>query len=172
MQRADVKTVMHTTQCPYFQQLLGSKRNTRLSILLFSYLDGIFCISFALKLSLFFLGMLILSLTFRSFEFHPTMWFSASLSFDCHLQTPGQPAGVTWIGPGGPCIWKDPCWVPCWVVSMCIWTSPVEQPGKERQISIPLWSQSTYVKMWMFHPDVKWPSEVLTWKEVVGFGFT
>lgn len=100
MQRADVKTVMHTTQCPYFQQLLGSKRNTHLSILLFSYLDGIFCISFALKLSLFFLGMLILSLTFRSFEFHPTMWFSASLSFDCHLQTPGQPLVSPGLGLG------------------------------------------------------------------------
>lgn len=99
-----MKTVMHATQCPYFQQLLGLERNTRLSILLFSYLEGIFCISFPLQLSFFFLGMLILSLTFRSFEFRPTMWFSASLSFDCHLQTPGQPDGVTWIGSGGPCI--------------------------------------------------------------------
>lgn len=100
-----MKAVMHTTQCPYFELLLGSERNTPLSVLLFSYLEGIFLYFFSTKDFFFFpLGMLILSLTFRSFEFSRTMWFSTSLSFNSHLQTPGKPDGVTWIRPGGPCI--------------------------------------------------------------------
>lgn len=89
------------------------------------------------KAFFFFLGMLILSLTFRSFQFCPTMWFSTSLHFDSHLQTPGKPDGVTWIWPGDPCIWKDPCWVPCWVASVCIRTSPSGATRKgEAKISI------------------------------------
>lgn len=39
-------------------------------------------------------------------------------------QTPGKLDGVAWICPGDPCIWKDPCWVPCWAASMCFRTSP------------------------------------------------
>lgn len=133
MQRADLKAVMHTTQCPYFKQLLGSERNTCLSVLLFSYLEGIFLYFCSTKAFFFprvcwscLLPLKVLNLVLPcGFQ---------DLSFNSHLQTPGKPDGVTWIRPGGPCIWKDLCWgpciwkdlcwVPCWVVSMCMRTSP------------------------------------------------
>lgn len=122
--------------------------------------------------AIFFLGVFILSITFRSFEFCPTMWFSASLSFDCHLQTPGQPDGVTWIGPGGPCIWKILAgslagWCRC-ALGLLQWSNQ-ERRGKSASLCE---VKALMLKCEWFHPDVKWSSEVLAWEEVVGFGFT
>lgn len=156
MQRADVKAVMHTTQCPYFELLLGSERNTPLSVLLFSYLEGIFLYFFSTKDFFFSLWVcwscLLPSEVLNSVV--PCGFQHLCLStLTCKLLanrmvSPGFGLGVLAyerIFAGSLAGWCQ-----------CAWgILQVEQQGKERQIGIPLWSQRTYIKMWMVHPGVK-----------------
>lgn len=51
-----MKAVVHTTWCPYFEQLSGSESSIFVSCLLFSWPEGIFWISFPLKPFFFFPG--------------------------------------------------------------------------------------------------------------------
>lgn len=133
VQRADVKAVMHATQCPYFEQLLGSERSIFLSFLLFCCLEWIFCTSLPLKL--FFFPGYVDTVSYLQKFWIPS--YHVVFNISVFRQTPGKLDGVAWICPGDPCIWKDPCWVPCWAASMCFRTSPSGATRKgEAKISI------------------------------------